>query len=83
MTEKDNQWKCYNSFSCIFSVLIILFVVSSIAWDVAVTKPQMKRNIEEIRTEVRDIHQKIDAQLQKDSLFGIWRDSLLQNIKAK
>ena len=68
MTEIKNQQKCYNSFSCILSVLIILFVVCSIAWDVLVTKPEMRKSIEEIRIEVKDIHSKIDARLQKDSL---------------
>ena len=68
MTEIKNDQKCYNSFSCILSVLLILFVVCSFVWDVLVTKPEMRKNIEEIRIEVKDIHEKIDVQMRKDSL---------------
>ena len=67
MTTSDiDNGKCYNSFSCILSVLIIFFVVAAIGWDTLVSKPKMRESIEEIRTEVRDIHQKIDEQFARD-----------------
>lgn len=37
--------KCYNSFSCILSVLIIVFVVGSVMWDICITKPAMREDI--------------------------------------
>jgi hypothetical protein len=68
-------------------VLIILFVVCSIAWDVLVTKPEMRKNIEEIRTEVKDIHEKIDVQMRKDSLTYQFLESrraaILEEIESK
>lgn len=78
MAEIKNQQKCYNSFSCILSVLIILFVVGSIAWDIMVTKPEMRKSIEEIKIEVRGIHEKIDAQFTKDSLTYQFLESTAQ-----
>ena len=59
--------KCYKSFSCIISMLIIIFVVGAIGWDSFVSKPEMRKSINEIRLEVKDIHQKIDAQYQIDT----------------
>lgn len=67
MTTTDiENGKCYNSFSCILSVLIIVFVVAAIGWDTLVSKPKMRESIEDIRIEVRDIHQKIDEQLARE-----------------
>ena len=66
-TDNPKRNKCYKSFSCILSVLIIIFVVSAIGWDTFVSKPQMRKSIDEIRHEVKDIHQKIDAQYQIDT----------------
>lgn len=69
MTKLDTvnaNGKCYNSFSCVLSVLIIIFVVAAIGWDTLVSKPKMRESIEEIRTEVRDIHQKIDEQFARE-----------------
>jgi hypothetical protein len=66
---ENNKQKCYNSLSCVLSVLIILFVVGAIAWDITISKPAMKKSIEEIRTEVKGIHQKIDKQIQADSMY--------------
>ena len=71
MTEKiqtEETQKCYNSFSCIAAVLIILFVIGSIIWDVCVTKPSIHKSIEEIQTEIKEIHSKIDAKATSDSL---------------
>ena len=49
--------KCYNSFSCI---LIVVFVLGSILFDLCVTKPNISRNITEIRTELNVMNEKID-----------------------
>ena len=65
ITTDIENGKCYNSFSCILSVLIIVFVVAAIGWDTLVSKPKMRESIEDIRIEVRDIHQKIDEQLAR------------------
>lgn len=62
MTENNNPQKCYNSLSCVLSVLIIIFVVCAIGWDITVSKPAIRKSIDEIRTEVKDIHTKIDVQ---------------------
>jgi hypothetical protein len=43
--------------------------VASIGWDSFVSKPEMRKSIEEIRIEVKDIHQKIDKQYQADTLM--------------
>lgn len=72
MTKKvteDKSQKCYNSFSCILSCLIILFVMCSIIWDITISKPEMRHSINEIRIEVKDIHNKIDRQYAKDSAY--------------
>ena len=52
--------KCYNSFSCILSVLIVVFVLGSILFDLCVTKPNISRNITEISTELNVMNEKID-----------------------
>lgn len=69
--QKETTQKCYNSFSCVAAVLIILFVIGSIIWDVCITKPSMHRSIEEIQVEVKEIHAKLDNTLtvsQPDSI---------------
>ena len=55
MNKNETSPKCYNSFSCIASILIILFVLGSIVWDICYTKPAMRESIDEIKTEIRDI----------------------------
>lgn len=61
MAAKNNKvGKCYNSVSCILSVLIIVFVIGSIIWDMAVTKPAMRQSIDDIKTEVKVIHSKLN-----------------------
>lgn len=67
--ENNKSNKCYNSVSCILSVLIIAFVLGSIGWDIFVSKPEIRNSIEEIRIEVKDIRGKLDNRLQKDSIF--------------
>ena len=59
---------CYNSFSCIGAILIIMFVLGSIIWDILFIKPAMRQSIDEIRIEVKDIHEKIDTKLTADSI---------------
>lgn len=68
MIEVNDTKKCYNSFSCVLSVLIVLFVVVSIAYDMIVSKPAMKSSIDDIKIEVKDIREKIDAQIANDSI---------------
>lgn len=60
--------KCYNSFSCILSVLIIIFVVGSIMWDICISKPALRGQIEEIHTEIKDIHHKLNASFLQDTV---------------
>lgn len=62
MAAKNNNkvGKCYNSVSCILSVLIIVFVIGSIIWDMTVTKPAMRQSIDDIKTEVKVIHSKLN-----------------------
>lgn len=52
--------KCYNTFSCIASVLIIIFITGAILLDLLVTKPQIYNSIENVRMEVEMINKKID-----------------------
>ena len=68
MIEVNDTKKCYNSFSCVLSVLIVLFVVVSIAYDMIVSKPAMKSSIDDIKIEVKDIREKINAQIANDSI---------------
>ena len=74
--QNKNQ-KCYNSFSCILSVLIIVFVLTSIVWDMFVTKPAIRSSIDQIKTEVQIIHSKIDKTYTP---FTIDSDSLATTI---
>lgn len=60
--------KCYNSFSCILSVIIIIFVVGSIMWDICISKPALRGQIEEIHTEIKDIHHKLNASFLQDTV---------------
>lgn len=69
MQDNKNTQKCYNSLSCILSVLIIIFVVGAIAWDITITKPAMRKSIDEIRIEVKNIHEKINEKTRADSLY--------------
>ena len=75
--QKNQKQKCYNSFSCILSVLIIVFVLTSIVWDMLVTKPAIRSSIDQIKTEVQVIHSKIDKIYAP---FTIDSDSLVTTI---
>ena len=68
MIDTNQTQKCYNSFSCIGSILIILFVLGSIIWDICVTKPAMRESIEDIRVEVKDIHKKLNTKYANDTI---------------
>lgn len=62
MKEQVTEKKCYNSWSCILSVAIILFVLGSVIYDMTISKPEMRKNINEIKVEVQEINEKINAQ---------------------
>ena len=68
MINANQTQKCYNSFSCIGSILIIIFVLGSIIWDICITKPAMRDSIDDIRVEVKDIHQKLNDKLTNDTI---------------
>ena len=72
MTKKvteDKSQKCYNSFSCFLSVMIIITVVVSILWTQFVTMPNFENKLDNMRIEIRDINSKLDYQiLHKDSV---------------
>lgn len=72
--ENHNVKKCYNSFSCILSVLIIAFVLGSVIFDLVVSKPETRRSINEIKMDVQEINKKIDIQstyfMDKDSVIS-------------
>lgn len=80
-----NEKKCYNSFSCIFSVLVIVFILGSITWDIFVTKPSMRNSIDEIKQEIKEIKTKINPniviELPNDTL--VYNESLTANDTAK
>lgn len=81
--NQDKTQKCYNSVSCILSVLIIVFVVGAIGWDIFISKPEIRNSIDEIRIEVKDIHQKLNSKLIQDSIYTTYQvhhDSI-SNIK--
>lgn len=56
---RNDSNKCYNSFSCVLSVLIVVFVLGSIIYDLYYTKPNISKNITEIRTELNIMNEKI------------------------
>lgn len=57
---RNDSNKCYNSFSCVLSVLIVVFVLGSIIYDLCYTKPNISKNITEIRAELNIMNKKID-----------------------
>lgn len=75
--QKAQKQKCYNSFSCILSVLIIVFVLTSIIWDMLVTKPAIRDSIEQIKTEVQVIHSKLDKTYSTNTIDS---DSIVNTI---
>lgn len=70
------------------SVLVIVFIIGAVLWDLFVTKPILRESIDEIKTEVRIINEKIDAHynfvehidsVDTDSIFSVYvaQDSIL------
>ena len=74
MTKKvteDKSQKCYNSFSCFLSVMIIITVVVSILWTQFITMPNFENKLDNMRIEIRDINSKLDYQiLHKNSVYS-------------
>ncbi len=60
INTSPNTRKCYKSVSCIISVLIVLFVLGSILYDLCWTKPKLNESISEIKTELTIINDHID-----------------------
>ena len=66
MTKKvteDKSQKCYNSFSCFLSVMIIITVVVSILWTQFITMPNFENKLDNMRIEIQDINSKLDYQI--------------------
>jgi len=42
--------------------------LGSIIWDICITKPAMRDSIDDIRVEVKDIHQKLNTKLSNDTI---------------
>lgn len=59
---ENSAKKCYNSWSCALSVLIIVFVLGSIVYDYVYSKPLIRKDINEIKIEIQEIHEKVIAQ---------------------
>lgn len=66
------------------SVLVIVFIIGAVLWDLFVTKPVLRESINEIKTEVRIINEKIDAHynfvdhvdsIAADSIITVMRDN--------
>lgn len=90
MSESQKPKKCYNTFSCIMSVLVIVFIIGAVLWDLFVTKPVLRESINEIKTEVRIINEKIDAHynfiehvdsIPTDSIFSIMRANNIDTLE--
>lgn len=91
MSDNKTTKKCYNTFSCIMSVLVIVFIIGAVLWDLFVTKPVLRESIDEIKTEVRIINEKIDAHynfvehidsIPTDSLFRIMSEQVPDTLKT-
>lgn len=81
MSKSQNHKKCYNTFSCIMSVLVIVFIIGAVLWDLFVTKPVLRESINEIKTEVRIINEKIDAHYNfVDHVNSIAADSIIMDM---
>lgn len=82
MSESQKPKKCYNTFSCIMSVLVIVFIIGAVLWDLFVTKPVLRESINEIKTEVRIINEKIDAHYNfVDLVDSIATDSIIMAMR--
>lgn len=54
--------KCYNSVSCVLSVLLIAFMIGAVLFDFCVSKPQTNKAIKEINIEIKHINEVISQQ---------------------
>lgn len=58
--EGKGTVKCWNSFSCIASVVIIVFTLGSVLYDMIITKPQMKESINKIEYNIEKINRRLE-----------------------
>lgn len=77
---KNDVKHCYNTFSCILSVLIIIFIIGSILFDMFVTKPAIRKNIQEIRVELTTINKKLTT---VDSLRAVKFNELQESYQQE
>lgn len=61
MTEQTSNKKCYNSWACTLSVLIIIFLLGSVIYDMTCSKPKMRKSIKQIEVQVQEINRKMDT----------------------
>jgi hypothetical protein len=61
MTEQTSSKKCYNSWACVLSVLIIIFLLGSVIYDMTCSKPKMRKSIKQIEVQVQEINSKMDT----------------------
>ncbi len=52
--------KCYKSISCIISVLVIIFIFGAVIYDLVWTKPELRSNIKEMKTQIIEINHNIN-----------------------
>ena len=57
---KSIETKCYKSISCIISVLVIIFIFGAVIYDLAWTKPELRSNIKEMKTQIIEINHNIN-----------------------
>lgn len=77
----DDIPKCYNSVSCIISVLVIVFILGSIVWDILFTRPEIQKSLNDIKTEISTLSVKIDDQnkiMKSDSIYEMTHEGLEQ-----
>ena len=77
----DDIPKCYNSVSCIISVLVIVFILGSIVWDILFTRPEIQKSLNDIKTEISTLSVKIDDQnkiMKSDSIYEMTHEELEQ-----
>lgn len=61
MAEQTTGKKCYNSWACSLSVLIIVFLLGSVIYDMTCSKPKMRKSIKQIEVQVQEINSKMDT----------------------
>ena len=79
MTNKDK--KCYNTFSCIASVIIIIAILGGMLNAYFVTFPEMHRDIREMKRDVGELKSLYEHQqkmLDSTFLFTTARDTIVK-----